>query len=188
MHQTFCLLYCSERTQLGQIHHGCGNFGPSNENIPDMVCPSVTEIKFCCQLSLKAVISWNFIGLFLSLFGKSQHYHPNYYQDEEKYDSTKNEDKISLDYIKICFLWCLFRELLCDSDIPRDDFWNACLQLRRCTFVLNVGGSGSISISFPEAYCHFRDAPLDFKGGEGSFCKKKNLTHSKVKKKNLTHT
>ena len=28
-----------------------------------------------------------------------------------------------------------------------------------------------------------RDAPLDFKGGAGSFCKKKNLTHSKVKKK-----
>ena len=34
-------------------------------------------------------------------------------------------------------------------------------------------------------YClmTLRDAPLDFKGGAGSFCKKKNLTHSKVKKK-----
>ena len=31
-----------------------------------------------------------------------------------------------------------------------------------------------------------RDAPLDFKGGgAGSFCKKKNLTHSKVGKKKL---
>ena len=41
-------------------------------------------------------------------------------------------------------------------------------------------------------YNQLRDAPLDFKGGAGSFCKKKkkNLTHSKVKKKqkNLTHT
>ena len=32
-----------------------------------------------------------------------------------------------------------------------------------------------------------RDAPLDFKGGAGSFCKKKNLTHSKVKKNWPTH-
>ena len=36
----------------------------------------------------------------------------------------------------------------------------------------------------PLTFSLLRDAPLDFKGGgAGSFCKKKNLTHSKVKKK-----
>ena len=33
-----------------------------------------------------------------------------------------------------------------------------------------------------------RDAPLDFKGGAGSYCKKKNLIHSKVKKKKRKET